>query len=269
MKIEKKLINTTKKYSGTNGKRFVVIHQTGNTNIGADADAHHNLQANGNVRNASWHISVDDKKAIQSFSYDMRCWHAGDGDARNGGNFNGIAIEICINEDGNYIQAVKNGASVAKQVLKELGLGIDALKQHNFFSGKNCPAQIRANKSGINWDDFIALVKEDTKPISKPAPKPQGKSVTVMAQEVIKGLHGNGHEARRKSLGISTSEYNKVRTEVNRLSGVKVVPRKSISQMASEIIDGKHGNGHEKRRKSLGISASEYAKVRAEVNKRL
>ena len=45
--------------------------------------------------------------------------------------------------------------------------------------------------------------------------------------------------------------------------------RKSISQMADEIIDGKHGNGHENRRKSLGISKSEYEKVRAEVNRRL
>jgi N-acetylmuramoyl-L-alanine amidase len=41
---------------------------------------------------------------------------------------------------------------------------------------------------------------------------------------------------------------------------------KSIDQMANEVIVGKHGSGHETRRKSLGISASEYAKVRARVN---
>src|SRR5690625_2693606 len=44
--------------------------------------------------------------------------------------------------------------------------------------------------------------------------------------------------------------------------------KKSISQMASEVIAGKHGSGHENRRKSLGISKSDYEKVRAEVNKR-
>jgi hypothetical protein len=49
----------------------------------------------------------------------------------------------------------------------------------------------------------------------------------------------------------------------------KPKPTKTVSQMADEIIAGKHGNGHENRRKSLGISASEYAKVRAEVNKRV
>ena len=44
--------------------------------------------------------------------------------------------------------------------------------------------------------------------------------------------------------------------------------KKSISQMASEVIAGKHGSGHANRQKSLGISKAEYEKVRAEVNNR-
>ncbi|ALX47130.1 hypothetical protein [Lentibacillus amyloliquefaciens] len=44
---------------------------------------------------------------------------------------------------------------------------------------------------------------------------------------------------------------------------------KSISQMANEIIRGEHGSGHANRRQSLGISKSQYEKVRKEVNKRL
>lgn len=43
---------------------------------------------------------------------------------------------------------------------------------------------------------------------------------------------------------------------------------KSVSQMADEVIAGKHGTGHSNRQRSLGISAAEYAKVRAEVNRR-
>lgn len=43
-------------------------------------------------------------------------------------------------------------------------------------------------------------------------------------------------------------------------------PKKTIDQMAREIIAGKHGQGHPNRQKSLGISAAEYAKVRARVN---
>lgn len=43
---------------------------------------------------------------------------------------------------------------------------------------------------------------------------------------------------------------------------------KTVSQMATEVIAGKHGNGHDRRRKSLNIDAATYAKVRAEVNHR-
>lgn len=91
------------------------------------------------------------------------------------------------------------------------------------------------------------------------------KSISQMADEVLEGKHGNGHENRRKSLGISKAEYEKVRAEVNR----RLSPKKSISEMATEVIQGKHGNGHENRRKSLGIDKATYEKVRAEVNKRM
>src|SRR5699024_2809295 len=70
--------------------------------------------------------------------------------------------------------------------------------------------------------------------------------------------------------GISKSEYEKVRAEVNNRSGVQSKPKgNSISQMATEVINGKHGSGHTNRRKSLGVSQSTYNKVRAEVNKRV
>ncbi len=99
--------------------------------------------------------------------------------------------------------------------------------------------------------------------VSKPAAV---KSIAQMAKEVADGKHGNGHDNRRKSLGISAAEYEKVRAEVNRIASDK--PSKTIAQMASEVIAGKHGNGHENRQKSLGVDNATYAKVRAEVNKR-
>lgn len=95
------------------------------------------------------------------------------------------------------------------------------------------------------------------------------KTIAQMADEVIAGKHGSGHENRRKSLGISQSEYDKVRSEVNKRAGVSVKPKpsKSVSQMAKEVIDGKHGNGHSQRQKSLGVNESTYNKIKTEVNK--
>src|SRR5690606_10570563 len=128
-------------------------------------------------------------------------------------------------------------------------------------------------EKGVSWSDFIAKLAGSSKAketVSKP--ETTNKSIEQMAQEVIDGKHGNGHENRRRSLGIDKATYEKVRAEVNRrLTGKSTIkkPTKSISQMADEIIRGLHGNGHEQRRKSLGIDKATYEKVRQEVNRRL
>lgn len=46
-------------------------------------------------------------------------------------------------------------------------------------------------------------------------------------------------------------------------------PGKSIDQMAREIIQGKHPDGHAARQKSLGVNNATYQKVRARVNQLL
>ena len=51
--------------------------------------------------------------------------------------------------------------------------------------------------------------------------------------------------------------------------GSNVKPSKSIEQMALEVANGDHGNGHTNRQKSLGVDNATYAKVRAEVNRRV
>ncbi len=113
-------------------------------------------------------------------------------------------------------------------------------------------------------------VKAPAAPKPKPA-APKGKSVATMANEVIAGKHGNGHANRQRSLRIDDATYAKVRAEINRRAGVKAPAKpkgKSVSQMATEVIAGKHGNGHANRQRSLGVNAATYAKVRAEVNRR-
>ena len=74
--VSQQVINS-KTYGGKNGKKFITVHQTGNTSRGANAQAHANLQSRNNVRSASWHWQVDDEDAIQSFPHDAQCWHAG------------------------------------------------------------------------------------------------------------------------------------------------------------------------------------------------
>lgn len=265
-------------YPGTNRKKYIVIHETANTRPGANANAHARLQASGNSRQASWHYTVDDKEIVQSFDDNAQCWHAGN----RYYNENSIGIEMCVNEDGNFKKAVDNAVKLTKYLMNKYNIPASNVIQHNQASGKNCPRYLRSGEKGVSWDDFIAKLtgtkaKSSTKPKNPTSkPKTTNKSISQMADEVIAGKHGTGHEARRKSLGISKSEYEKVRAEVNRRLGVSTPkpktaskPKKPISQMATEIIQGKHGIGHENRRKSLGIDKATYEKVRKEVNRRL
>jgi len=149
-----------------NWQKYIVVHETDNTSIGADADAHARLQRNGNSRNASWHWTVDDKEAVQSFRHTVRCWAAGTNEGNNGG----IHVEICVNRDGNYETALENAAALVAHIMKQTGIKLDKVVQHNYFSGKNCPRNLRAAKPK-NWATFLTMV-ERAAGIAKPAPKP-------------------------------------------------------------------------------------------------
>lgn len=100
--------------------------------------------------------------------------------------------------------------------------------------------------------------------------------IDIMAYEVIRGEHGNGHGTREASLKAKYGndiEYQAVRTRVNEiLSGSTPSALPSIMDLAYEVIRGEHGNGHATREASLiakygtGIN---YEAIRAKVNELL
>ena len=267
---EQLVTSRAKTYGDGNPARYITVHETANRNRGADAAAHANLQSRGNVRNASWHVQVDDTEAVRSFPDTVRCWHAGDG--RGSGNMESLAIEICVNSDGDYEAALRNAAEVIRAWRKRHGIPRANVVQHNRWSGKNCPTILRG-RGAAAWAAFVASTDPGSSSTPSPSPSPSpSRSVSGMATEVIRGDHGNGHDTRRRSLGVNAGTYAKVRAEVNRrlAGGPSGAPRTpSVSEMATEVIRGAHGNGHANRRRSLGINAATYAKVRAEVNRRL
>lgn len=173
-------------YNGVNPVNYITVHQTGNTNRGADAYTHAKLQSNGNSRSASWHYTVDDKEVWQSFEDTAQCWAGGDGNGP--GNTQSVHVEICINSDGDYKKSVKNGAELVKYLMDKHNLSISKVKQHYDWSRKNCPAQIRANKDGISWSDFKNMV--NGKKVSS-APKEQVKSSTVKTDSIVDWMNAN------------------------------------------------------------------------------
>lgn len=138
----------------------VTIHNTDNSDAGADAITHGKLLAGTWLnKQQSWHYAVDKDNAVQSIPEDEVAWHAGDGRTSRGGNLSTIAIEICMNADGDFAKAVDNAARLTADILKRHGLPPTAVYQHHDWSGKNCPSQIRAGRP-YGWDTFKDKVKD-------------------------------------------------------------------------------------------------------------
>lgn len=99
------------------------------------------------------------------------------------------------------------------------------------------------------------------------APKPSpDKSISEVAQEVIQGAWGNG-DVRKNALTAAGYDYAKVQAEVNRiLGGGSTVPKKSVNELAKEVIAGKWGNG-DARKTALTNAGYDYSAVQKEVNR--
>ena len=113
--------------------------------------------------------------------------------------------------------------------------------------------------------------KETPKPAPTPTPSPKPtpsskKSNTEIAKEVIQGKWGNGAE-RKKRLEAAGYDYAAVQKEVERLLAKQKKPaKKSVDEVAREVIAGKWGNGA-KRVYNLTKAGYNYVAVQKRVNK--
>lgn len=217
VKIKKQLvprsIENEVSYGRGNKVLYIVMHETANEAKGANAQAHANLQSKGNSRSASWHYSVDDIHAIQSFKDNVECWHG----SSQYYNTHSIGIEICVNEGIDFKKAVKNAAELAKYLRKKHKKNFKKIITHYVSSGgKNCPRHLLANDWGVSWDNFLSYVDgvkgnastSKEKP-SKPSAKPKGKLGLVDWMN-SKGM--NSSQSNRKKLaseyGISDYDFS-------------------------------------------------------------
>lgn len=78
--------------------------------------------------------------------------------ANRGGNNNSIGIESCINEGSDIYLTWQKTAKLVAYLLRKNNLSFDDVKQHHYFSGKNCPETLRMNNL---WEHFMCLVKTE------------------------------------------------------------------------------------------------------------
>ncbi|MCI6272365.1 MAG: N-acetylmuramoyl-L-alanine amidase [Erysipelotrichaceae bacterium] len=137
--------------------KYIVIHETDNTKKGSDAYKHSQFLLTNSDSITAWHYTVDDKVIYHNLPDNEISWHAGDGRSIDGGNMNGIGIEMCVNIDGDYEKTLKNSAKLISYLIDIYNLSIDDVKLHRDFSGKICPNRLISEN---RLEDFYKMIIE-------------------------------------------------------------------------------------------------------------
>ena len=150
---------------------YVVIHHTGNNNLGADARMTARYCSTADV---SIHYCVDAKSVYSGVKESSVAWHAGDGlrpagstyynstygaTCITGGGANGIGIEMTQDQGNDLFMTWHRSAKLTADILARYSLPTSRVKQHNHFSGKNCPQELR--ESGLYTEVFAKMVKAE------------------------------------------------------------------------------------------------------------
>ena len=146
----------------------------------------------------------------------------------------------------------------------------DNLVPHHFWKPTTCAGPYIDKIFGTILD-LAGQHYEAFSGASVPTPSPSGgKSLEQLADEVLRGLWGNNPE-RRDRLRAAGYDYNLVQSAVNARLGAgapSTEPRKSVDQLAREVIAGHWGNGAT-RRQHLEGAGYNYAAVQRRVNELL
>lgn len=157
----------------------ITIHNTGN--LGSTADNERGWLTNpANDRQASYHIVVDEREAIECIPLNENAWHAGDGSGSTSGNRTSIGIEIC--ESGNYVRTLDNAVSLVARMLHERGWGIDRLRRHWDWSKKICPRLMYDGGTWSGWYAFKAAVQGRLNAMKK-----EGSTVNDKVNVIVNG----------------------------------------------------------------------------------
>ncbi len=137
---------------------YITVHETDNTSRTADAAAHAVYLATNTANVNGWHYTVDDHSIYHHIPDNEVAWNAGDGRTVHGGNINGIGIEMCVNEGGDYEQTLANTAALCAVLLRQYGLDVEDIRFHADFMEKECPHILISTG---RTDEFLQMIGEE------------------------------------------------------------------------------------------------------------
>lgn len=161
-----------------------------------------------------------------------------------------------------------NYNSVQAQVNKLFGLKgkSNAVLAKHVIDGDFSTSPVRQEALKAIGANASNVQKEVNKLIAQPTPK---KSVREVAQEIVDGKGGWGNNPEREQkLKAQGYDPKKVQAEVNKIMKENTPQKKTVKQVAQEIVDGKGGWGtNPTRAKKLADAGYNAQQVQNEVNK--
>ena len=252
----------------------IVVHNTAN-----DAPAKNEISyMRTKDEELSFHYAVDDVEVVQGIPENRNSWNAGDGE-KGKGNREGISIEICYSKSGGdkFIKAEQNAVELIVDILKRYGWGIDKVTKHQDYNGKYCPHRTL----DMGWNRFIKMIEEklNTKPVTTNTTIKTGDLVSIAKGAVyytgktvpswvlntkwyVASVNGN-----RAVIDKSEDGKNSIKSPID-VKYLKVATKKSVEEIAREVIRGEWGNG-EDRKNRLTKAGYNYTEVQAKVNQLL
>lgn len=137
--------------------------------------------------------------------------------------------------------------------------------------GNGSERKQKIESAGYNYSEIQSIVNSlMSGNTTESAPEPAKKSNEEIADEVIKGLWGNGSD-RKSKIESAGYDYSAIQSIVNqKLTGSSSTSsnKKSNEEVAKEVIRGEWGNGSE-RKSRLTAAGYDYGTIQSIVNKML
>ena len=260
----------------------VTVHNTDWISVASGttpAEQYTRATVNGNMNDVRVHYYVDNVCAWQNLPLSLSGWHAADGSGN--GNRRTIAIECIMSSAYNVTdkKSEDNCARLAAALLKKYGLDINHLYTHthwlNVRDGKSgsvdylnttrnpykmCPAYILPH-----WAEFKKEVQaymnagSSTPATSSPKQLYRVRKSWADAKSQIGAFSSLENAKKACKTGYVVFDSN----------GKQVYPaKKSIDEVARKVIQGKWGNGSE-RKNRLTAAGYAYNEVQKRVNELL
>ena len=158
MKINERLVKFNFSSRNNTNIKYIVVHDTANSQNGADADAHFSY-FNGGNREASAHYFVDDSQILRIIKDSDSAWHCGDGHGRYGiTNENSLGIEMCVNSDGDFEKTKKNALELIVFLMETYNIDFENVVRHYDASRKICTS-IMSKNNWTEWYEFKNSLK--------------------------------------------------------------------------------------------------------------